>query len=115
MTPPNPTHPEKPRGVRPCISELCPPELSAQVLFTQSARRHRVGRSRVLAVLARPVAILPARTPDGRDIRMFLGDDDSGRALEVGVIELPGSGLLVIHAMDLRAKYRQHYQAGKEA
>jgi hypothetical protein len=48
------------------------------------------------------------------DIRLvFLGDDAQGKPLEVMAIELPDGGLLVIHAMSLRSKYRQRYEETK--
>lgn len=81
--------------------------------FTQSARKHRIGRTRVRQVLADPVAeaVLPGES--GLPQRLvFLGDDKSGRALEV-VAVLTDRGLLVIHAMDLRPKWRQLYEEGK--
>lgn len=45
---------------------------------------------------------------------LVLGDDATGRALEVIAIEEEGR-LIVIHAMDLRRKYQHLYEAGKEA
>ena len=44
---------------------------------------------------------------------MFLGDDDTGRALEVGAVEVHEDLLLVIHVMDLREKFRGSYEQGK--
>lgn len=81
--------------------------------FTQSARKHRIGRARVRQVLADPVAeaVLPARL-DMQERLVFLGDDESGRALEVMAVRTD-RGLLVIHAMDLRPKWRQVYEEGK--
>lgn len=82
------------------------------VEFAQSARRHRIGRGRVLAVLADPVVVLnvpDARNREGRIV--FLGDDETGRALEVMAV-VTERGLLVIHAMDLRPKWRRHYEEG---
>jgi hypothetical protein len=46
--------------------------------------------------------------PDTRVV--FLGDDPQGHPLEVMAVELPKGGLLVIHAMPLRNKYRQRYE-----
>ena len=43
---------------------------------------------------------------------VFLGDDESGRALEVMAVRTD-RGLLVIHAMDLRPKWRQLNEEGK--
>lgn len=52
--------------------------------------------------------------PDGRDDRIvFLGDDQTGRALKVVGVELAGGTLYVIHVMDLRAKYRSAYGGGR--
>ena len=44
---------------------------------------------------------------------MFFGDDDTGRALEVGAVEVSEDLLLVIHVMDLRGKLRGSYEQGK--
>ena len=81
--------------------------------FTQSARKHRIGRARVRQVLMDPVveAVLPAES--GLQERLvFLGDDESGRALEAMAVR-KDRGVLVIHAMDLRPKWRQLYEEGK--
>jgi len=81
------------------------------VEFAQSARRHRIGRGRVLAVLADPLVVLNVPDTGGRESRIvFLGDDATGRALEVMAVATE-RGLLVIHAMDLRRKWRRHYEA----
>ena len=80
------------------------------VEFAQSARRHRIGRGRVLEVLADPVVVL--NVPDARGRQghiVFLGDDATGRALEVMAVATE-RGLLVIHAMDLRPKWRRYYE-----
>lgn len=55
-------------------------------------------------------AVLPAES--GLQERLvFVGDDESGRALEVLAVRTD-RGLLVIHAMDLRPKWRQLYEEG---
>lgn len=81
--------------------------------FAQSARKHRIGRARVRQVLADPVAqaVLPAE-PGRQERLVFLGDDDSGRTLEVMAVRTD-RGLLVIHAMDLRLKWRALYEEAK--
>lgn len=80
------------------------------VEFAQSARRHRIGRGRVLEVLADPVVVLNVPDARGRQGRIvFLGDDATGRALEVMAVATE-RGLLVIHAMDLRPKWRRYYE-----
>lgn len=44
---------------------------------------------------------------------VYLGDDDRGRALEVMAVEGKRGELLVIHAMELRDKYRKRYEDQK--
>ncbi len=44
---------------------------------------------------------------------MYLGDDGEGVALEMMAVELDDRSLLVIHAMRLRAKYREQYKEAK--
>lgn len=44
---------------------------------------------------------------------MFLGDDLTGRALEVVAVRLPDC-LLVIHEQDLQAKFRPYYDQARE-
>lgn len=66
-------------------------------------------------MLANPITSVPASTPEGKPIVIYLGDDQEGRPLEVGVMERePDEADLVLHVMDLRAKYRPYYEAGKE-
>lgn len=82
--------------------------------FAQSARKHRIGRARVRQVVSNPLAqaVLPAE--GGHQERLvFLGDDESGRSLEVMAVRTD-RGLLVIHAMDLRPKWRTLYEEAKE-
>ena len=84
-----------------------------RVEFTQSARRHKIGKARVRQVLANPVFV--DRIVEEHDPRvrlLILGDDDTGRALEVIAVE-EDDVLVVIHAMDLRQKFRALYEEGK--
>ena len=60
-----------------------------------------------------PYAVLRQVRPDPPDVVMCLGDDDTGRALEVGAVEVSEDLLLVIHPMDLRDKFRGPYEKGK--
>ena len=53
----------------------------------------------------------PAGQPDER--LLFLGDDADGVALEVMAVELEDGDLYVIHAMDLRDRYRSQYEEAK--
>ena len=103
------------RGARPSLDTINSVLQNRRALieFTQSARKHRVGRARVRRVMANPVAqaVLPAE--QGRQARLvFVGDDESGRALEVMAVRTD-RGLLVIHAMDLRPKWRALYEEAK--
>lgn len=45
---------------------------------------------------------------------VYLGDDETGTALEVMAIRMHNGDLLVIHAMELRARYRRHYEEAKK-
>jgi len=47
---------------------------------------------------------MPTYFPD-----RLLGDDAEGTPLEVIAIELEAGDILVIHAMELREKYRERY------
>ena len=63
--------------------------------------------------MADPVAqaVLPAE--QGRQARLvFVVGDESGRPLEVMAVRTD-RGLLVIHAMDLRPKWRKLYEEAK--
>ena len=56
---------------------------------------------------------LPAPEPGIDDRLVFLGDDLTGRALEVVAVRLPDC-LLVIHEQDLQAKFRPYYDQARE-
>ncbi|MSV51207.1 MAG: hypothetical protein F2892_02915 [Actinobacteria bacterium] len=84
-----------------------------RVEFTQSARRHKIGKARVRQVLANPVVVdRIVEVHDPRVRLLILGDDDTGRALEVIAVE-EDEVFVVIHAMDLRQKFRALYEEGK--
>ena len=84
------------------------------IRFTRSARKHRVGRARALYVLNNAYAVVPQIRPRQPDVLMYLGDDETGRPLEVGVVVLDDGDLLVIHVMDMRQKFRDDYIAGHD-
>jgi len=66
-------------------------------------------------VLANPVTRIPLPQEDGRAPReMFLGVDDTGRRLEVMVV-LEAERLVVIHAMDMRAKFELEFERGQRS
>ena len=84
-----------------------------RVEFTQSARRHKIGKARVRQVLANPVVVdRIVEVHDPRVRLLILGDDDTGRALEVIAVE-EDEVFVVIHAMDLRQKFRALYEEGE--
>ena len=61
----------------------------------------------------------PAGSPVLDDRLVYLGDDTNGRALEVVAVEMeagPGGEqhLGVIHAMELRGKYRGQYEEARK-
>jgi hypothetical protein len=62
---------------------------------------------RTAATILRQPAPADSLMPDDRLI--FLGADPTGRLLEVMAVETD-QGLLIIHAMKLRAKYRNHLE-----
>ncbi|HTZ85538.1 MAG TPA: hypothetical protein VMB05_02625 [Solirubrobacteraceae bacterium] len=48
------------------------------------------------------------------DRLIILGDDAEGRELEVMAVEGPRGELIVIHAMELRQKYRIQYEEARQ-
>jgi hypothetical protein len=56
----------------------------------------------------------PGGASADRDPRqVFLGDGPDGAVLEVMAVELATGELLVIHAMAMRERYRDHYEEAK--
>lgn len=56
---------------------------------------------------------MAARSEDRDERIVYLGDDQTGRALEV-VAVATATGLLVIHVQDLQTKFRRYYDEAKE-
>jgi hypothetical protein len=86
--------------------------------WARAATRHRISRERSRHVIEhcglRFEQEPPAGDPAGASPRLvFLGDDAEGVALEVMAVELQDGGLLVIHAMPLRDRYRDQYEEAK--
>ena len=88
----------------------------SNVRFARSATRHRISKDRIRHVIDNYRVRFEEPPPDAggasaRSTRVvYLGDDDHGRALEVMVVEGKHGELLVIHAMELRNKYRKRYE-----
>jgi hypothetical protein len=85
------------------------------IRWARSATKHRVARARSAFVIEHCGLVFRVPPPAGElDERLlFLGDDEEGAALEVMAVELQGRGLYVIHAMNLRQRYRQPYEEAK--
>lgn len=85
--------------------------------FAQSAFKHGISEARIRHVVDHCGRIFeadaPADSPFPGSRLLFLGDDQRGVALEVVAVEVEVGGnredLLVIHAMPLRARYREQY------
>jgi len=82
--------------------------------WTRSAAKHRVSKLRIRHALERCALVLGEDPPDhsaGRDRRwIFLGEDQEGIALEVIAVENDEGKLLIIHAMEMRRRYRRVYR-----
>jgi hypothetical protein len=86
--------------------------------WARAATKHRISRECSRYVIEhcglRFEEEPPPDAPAGASTRLvFLGDDAKGTALEVMAVELEGGGLLVIHAMPLRNRYRKQYEEVK--
>jgi hypothetical protein len=81
-----------------------------QVGFTQSARRHRIGRARVMSVLATTPFVNISTVQAKRARLLFVGRDWTGRLLEV-IAVMEEHRVVIIHAMDARPSVvRRHSQ-----
>lgn len=87
--------------------------------WARSATKHRIARERSRYVIEHAGLRFeqppPAGAPFGAELRLvYLGDDPEGVPLEVMAVELENQGLLVIHAMPLRDRYREQYEEAKK-
>lgn len=73
-----------------------------ELAWTQSSRRHRIGRAHARHVIntTKPIAIT---TADGSNGLLWVGPDDRGLELEIVAVVLPEL-YLVIHAMPTTLK-----------
>ena len=85
------------------------------IRWARSATKHRVSRARTAFVIEHCGLVFRVPPPKGQlDERLvFLGDDEDGAALEVMAVELEDGDLYVIHAMDLRERYRPRYEEAR--
>ena len=74
-----------------------------QIKFTQSARKHRIGKARAMYVINHYSPTFVADEEDGEDQQVWIGQDDRGLELEIVALVL-ADYLLVTHVMptDLR-------------
>jgi hypothetical protein len=87
--------------------------------WARSATKHRISRKRIRHAMQHCLLVFeadpPADHPRARDDRLvFLGEDPAGIALEVIAVEANHASLLVIHAMELRPRYRRAYEEVRE-
>lgn len=68
-----------------------------QIIWTQAARKHRIGRAHALHVM-QTGTITETTTSRGESAVQYLGPDTRGVELEVIAVVVP-DGLLVIHVM----------------
>jgi hypothetical protein len=82
-----------------------------RLIWARSATRHRVSRHRTQFVIDRAgVCFEEEEVRDGYDPRLlFFGEDQDGRKLEVGTVELGDGRLRVIHSMEMRERFRIEY------
>jgi hypothetical protein len=89
-----------------------------EIRWARSATKHRISRERSAHVAQTATTILrqpaPVGSRLGSDRLVFLGSDESGTLLEVIAIETD-SGLLIIHAMPIRDRYRPHLKGDHDA
>jgi hypothetical protein len=81
--------------------------------WSRSATRHRVPRAATRFVIehAGLVFVQPAAPPERPEDRLvWLGDDQTGRELEVMGVRVEDGSVLVIHAMPLRPQFRAAYE-----
>ena len=84
--------------------------------WTAGSRKHRVSRSQVRFVVheARVTFVRPAEPPQRPDeALLFVGEDESGVAVEVVGVELADGRLRVIHAMTMRSSYQRLYEEAR--
>lgn len=83
--------------------------------WARSATKHRISRKRIRQVLENCLLILEEEPPAGEPVRnatrwVFLGEDLEKVPVEVIAVETDTRHLLVIHAMNLRFRYRGAFE-----
>jgi hypothetical protein len=90
----------------------------ATIAFARSATKHRISRERSLFVIERCgfQIVRRNRSAMNRGVNqrvVFLGDDLEGVTLEIMAAERSEEEFLVIHAMNLRARFRGFYEEAR--
>lgn len=90
----------------------------ARIMFTRAATKHRISRERSLHVIEHCgiqfTKRYRSRSCEGPDRRvLFLGEDLEGVELEVLAAEIEEDEFLVIHAMNLRNRFRVMHEEAK--
>lgn len=90
-----------------------------ELRWSRSATKHRISRERSRYVIEHCGLVFEQEPPadaqvGGQPRLVYLGDDAEEVPLEVMAVELEDSGLLVIHAMKLRERYRDYYEEAKQ-
>jgi hypothetical protein len=81
-----------------------------QIAWARSATRHRVPRARTLFAIQQSGICFEQGTGRRGNPRLyFFGDDEDEQPLEIVAIKREDGGLLVIHAMPLRARFEERY------
>ncbi len=92
--------------------------MAVEIRWARSATKHRISRKRSAHVVQTATAILSQPAPSGStlaaDRLVFIGEDEDGTLLEVIAIETD-SGLLIIHAMPIRDRYRPYLKGDHDA
>lgn len=83
--------------------------------WARSATKHRISRQRSRHVVENCGLYFEQASSAEADRRLvILGDDMNDVPLEVMAVELEDGGLLVIHAMPLRDRYRMQYEEARK-
>lgn len=73
-------------------------------ILPSALKRPGIDETHITHVLRHAISALD----EDETFTMLLGPDQSGRLLEVGVVDIDGEDPRVIHAMPIRAKYQRH-------
>jgi len=89
-----------------------------EIRWARSATKHRVSRKRSAYVVQTATTILSQPAAPGSRLTserlVFLGADEDGTMLEVMAVETD-RGVLIIHAMRMRAKYANYVEGHDDA